>query len=88
MKSINNKLSAILVASLAIIMMVVIWSTSSLWQQVHEYQDLVANEAQDQTTILQVQAEFKTQVQEWKNVLLRGADDKKREKYWGTLSAA
>ncbi|MBM7455547.1 methyl-accepting chemotaxis protein [Oceanisphaera litoralis] len=36
-----------------------------------------ANEAQ---VIL---IDFKTQVQEWKNVLIRGGDDSQREKYWG-----
>ncbi|WP_319783571.1 methyl-accepting chemotaxis protein [Oceanisphaera sp. IT1-181] len=35
-----------------------------------------ANEAQA------ILVDFKTQVQEWKNVLIRGDDDSQREKYW------
>ncbi|WP_018983033.1 methyl-accepting chemotaxis protein [Salinimonas chungwhensis] len=40
---------------------------------------LVASERQVNTAL----AAFKTQVQEWKNVLLRGAKREDREKYWG-----
>lgn len=40
-----------------------------------------ANEAQA------ILIDFKTQVQEWKNVLIRGADDDQRQKYWGRFQA-
>ena len=29
--------------------------------------------------------EFRTQVQEWKNVLLRGKDPKQMDKHWGAF---
>ena len=83
MKSIQTKLSAVLIAAMTIVLAVVIWSVSSLWGQIQSYQELVSHDAQYQSKILSIQAEFKTQVQEWKNVLLRGANDEKREKYWG-----
>ncbi|MEG7524167.1 MAG: methyl-accepting chemotaxis protein [Chromatiales bacterium] len=43
----------------------------------------VSNERQ----MLIMQSDFKKQVQEWKNVLLRGSDAKNLKKYWGKFEA-
>jgi len=82
MKTIKAKLSATLLVSLSIIMAIVAWGIIILWGQIQEYQSLVLNEAKNQYEVSVVESNFKTQVQEWKNVLIRGKDTQKRDKYW------
>ncbi|MAA63658.1 MAG: methyl-accepting chemotaxis protein [Alteromonadaceae bacterium] len=46
------------------------------------YSSLASDDLGQAITSLDVLTEFKTQVQEWKNVLIRGGDASQREKYW------
>ncbi len=47
-----------------------------------DYAEFVSIEMAQERMAAQVLVEFKTQVQEWKNVLLRGRDEAQRDKYW------
>ena len=82
MLTIKAKLSATFLASLSIIMIMVVWGIVSLWGQILTYQNLILQESKNQYNVAVVESTFKTQVQEWKNVLIRGKDTTKRDKYW------
>jgi methyl-accepting chemotaxis protein len=82
MKTIKAKLTITLLASLSIIMFMVIWGVFSLWSQILNYQNLIIHESKNQYDIAIIESTFKTQVQEWKNVLIRGKNPEKRDKYW------
>ncbi len=55
----------------------------SLSHDVTEFEDILEHDVATTLAAGKMTVQFKTQVQEWKNVLLRGYDDAKREKYWG-----
>ena len=58
------------------------FSFMSLSSNVTEFEELLKKDVQAALTADSMTLEFKIQVQEWKNVLLRGHDQEKREKYW------
>ena len=54
----------------------------SLNQALNSYSTVVLQSVEDERTISAIGSEFKTQVQEWKNTLLRGAKPEELDKYW------
>ena len=83
MKSIRHKMLALQGGALLILALVAGLGFAAIWNQVQLYQGLIDHEAENHKQILMMVADFKKQVQEWKNVLLRGHDPEKYRKYWG-----
>ena len=77
-KSILNRILTIIVVSNLLIAIVAgIYFNRSLSSQ-DEYEHLISDEIVLALQAQDILSDFKTQVQEWKNVLIRGADDAQR----------
>ncbi|WP_119395541.1 methyl-accepting chemotaxis protein [Salinibius halmophilus] len=80
--SIKQAVVGIMASAVAILAITAIIAINSLSNDLNEYDEVVNIEIKAAQLADQMNIEFKRQVQEWKNVLIRGANTDQREKYW------
>ncbi len=77
------RLLAILALSSACLMAASLFGTWMLWHSLQTFEHQVETARTSQRDILVTQTDFKKQVQEWKDVLLRGGDPEALARHWG-----
>lgn len=82
MPSILLKLLLICGTGTALLLAAALYGLWLSWSSLHFFEHDVLKSTSDERTILIMQSDFKKQVQEWKNVLLRGNDPSALDKYW------
>jgi methyl-accepting chemotaxis protein len=83
--SLASQLAGLIGVVIAILLVAAGFALFQVWGSLVEYRDVVAADAKSARAVLAMQVDFKKQVQEWKDVLLRGADPAKLDKYWGNF---
>lgn len=81
--SLSKKLLSIISIAIAAALLVALVAINNINKGFNNYDEIFSTELTAERTALTLNIEFKRQVQEWKNVLIRGKDPKQLKKYWG-----
>ena len=83
--SLQIKVLVIVAAAMGTAMAVSVGALTQVYSSIRDLDRISRDDFTTQQTILHAMADFKEQVQEWKNVLLRGKDAGEMQKYWASF---
>lgn len=84
-QSIRNKLLLISGTGTALLLSAALFGLWLAWSSLHSFENDVLASTEHERALLVMEADFKKQVQEWKDTLLRGSDPAALDKYWGNF---
>ncbi|TNF32671.1 MAG: methyl-accepting chemotaxis protein [Gammaproteobacteria bacterium] len=84
-QSVRNKLLFITGLGTALVLAATIWGFYSAATNFNHLQHVVDEDLALKSEVQHLYAEFNSEIHAWKNVLLRGADEDRRNKYWGRV---
>ena len=86
--SIGARMATALGLVLALLLGAALFGIATLYRTLGTYDSTVLQRVAQERAVSRMESEFKTQVLEWKNTLLRGEDSRKRELHWGAFQAS
>lgn len=85
--NVQSRLTILVGGGIGLLLLVASIAVFQLKSHIDEFNSLLATSVQAEREVSILNLSFKIQVQEWKNVLLRGKDPEKLQKYWDQFSS-
>ncbi len=86
--SIGARMATALGLVLALLLGAALFGIATLYRTLGTNDSTVLQRVAQERAVSRMESEFKTQVLEWKNTLLRGEDSRKRELHWAAFQAS